>query len=69
MRSLSEIQAENDAIVRRAEQRENAKFRRLKQRIANVSWRFESLNAAGIRREIGECIDAWRKAEAKRGGR
>lgn len=72
MKGLAELTAENDALVRCAQEREDAKYRRLKQRIARVSWRFGcagDLTAAQARKRINAAIDAWRKAEAKRGGR
>lgn len=70
MKGLAELTAENDALVRRAEERENAKYRRLKQRIARLTRSPHlAVSRRVMREQLNAAIDAWRKAEAMRGGK
>jgi hypothetical protein len=69
MRSLSEIVADNDAAVTRAEAKRKASLRRLKQRIANAAWMFTPELGDAVRRKLNKAIDAWDAAEQKRGAR
>lgn len=66
MRSLSELIAENDALVRRANRRRQRSIFRLKQSVAKALPR-------GSTREdvlrVWKAIVDWQRAEAKRGGR
>lgn len=68
MKGISEIVAENDAIIARIRKREAASLKRLKQRIARIV--YDPLKPARfVRRDINEAIDEWHAAERKRGSR
>jgi hypothetical protein len=70
VKGLAEMTAENDVLVARARKRETDSLKRLKQRIARVSWQFDYVkDVAAMRRKINECIDQWHEAEQKRGAR
>ena len=65
VKGLTELTAENDALVAKAEARAAASLRRLKQRVAAcISW-----DSDLVRRDVREAIDAWDRAERKRGAR
>lgn len=63
MKGLAELQAENDALVSRAEAKQRASLRRLKQRIARVMWRPEDRR---YRSSAFRAIDEWAAKERKR---
>jgi hypothetical protein len=68
MKGLAEMTAENNALVGRARVREAGRLKRLKQRLARFL--YDPLKPARfVRRDVNAAIDAWHRAEQKRGGR
>lgn len=59
MKSLREYELDNAKLVARRAERRRRSVRRLKQRVARITWRFEPR----VRQMINEAIDAWASRE------
>ncbi len=62
MKGLSELIAENDALVAKRDAARAASFRRLKQRLGRWLW-----SDKVMRRRIYEAVDEWVKCEQRKG--